>query len=171
MAAWLTTAGLSLQFISLWLVTPQIIGEDRIGDYVEDLSEVIHRLHRAVDPYSRNSGPVVFRAVFIAAGMLAVTVVLTIYVLPLSLPYHFDGGIGSVVVNVLVLISMLVIACAITAILLTYISRPLVFLIADLVLIAARYIDLTAHSSHVYLLIGAFLFTAGFGMLLAAVWV
>lgn len=64
MQAWLTRAGLLLQFISLWLVTPQIIGEERLSSMVSDLGTQIARI-RALLAISNTS-----RASYIASGLV-----------------------------------------------------------------------------------------------------
>jgi hypothetical protein len=144
---------LSLQFISVFLVTPQIIGEERIDAYEEDFSGYVERVRGVVDlrrhPRLRRIVLIVLFASFVGV-VLFVTLFLTGTAESLRRRLALLNVIAVVNITFLIILILYVSTYAITAFL--------------------RFVGWIAHSSRSFLLFGAFLFTAGFGLLLAATW-
>jgi hypothetical protein len=145
-ADWLTRCGLALQFVSLWLVTPQIIGEQRIDSGINHLSQELFRVRLEL----RNPLPN-FRFDLVKGLLLLAPLVLLFRFRP-----RWAGGLLGFLIGFGLVFGVLI-AIRAAAFCGTYVLSALGDLTKRMV-----------SSSRSYLLLGAFLFTVGFAMLFTA---
>lgn len=149
MADWLVRAGLTLQFLSLWLVTPQIIGETR-------MMNASRAIRKRLEGYTDPDWPSLksWKWMTLVAAAVSLIVVLAYF--------------GPVGVSWDVFVVLLVALIAVVAWPVGIVMTNLVWLtFAGL----ALSIDLSTRSARGLLIAGAGMFTAGFGFLLSATWV
>jgi hypothetical protein len=142
----LNQVGLSFQFIALWLVTPDIIGEERMLKAGEKLQGAADRLRK---PMVSGSGSCLFvGCVFVGAFIVT-----------------GGGGLAVMEFN-WNLLTYLKIAGVIVAIIF---GVPLAMLILSVPIYALSWLaKKTTKSSKTLLAAGAYCFTIGFGLLFAA---
>jgi hypothetical protein len=152
MQDWLNRLGLTLQFLALWLVTPQIVGEDLMLKAGKSLSamakawaDFVRKIRKAL-----NSLREALAALFFLLGVIAV---ILLYTDPAhSVGYWMLAVFGSVL-SALTIIAVVVSLIALVMSGLGWLSRT------------------STRSAHSLLIAGAIVFTTGFGVLLAATWI
>lgn len=151
----LNQIGLISQFIALWLVTPGIIGEERMREAGEKLADAADRLRK---PIKSIAGNCLF---FAGCGLLAVLCGgVGIYLIV--------GLIGSFFYSHMTLVTPLEIIGGILAF---GFAVPLVMLILSVPISGISWlIRTTIKSDKTLLVAGACCFTIGFGLLLSATW-
>ena len=151
----LNRVGLTLQFLSLWLVTPQIIGEQRMTEYAEE----VHRQLNTVRRFITNHFGMTLLGVVVISGILRLTPYDSLIAHALGKPRNeFLKFVAYWLPGLASLLS------TIAAVLVVYLASMALARLTD----GVRWL---ASSSQSYLILGALLFTVGFGFLLGATWV
>jgi hypothetical protein len=152
MQDWLNRLGLTLQFLALWLVTPQIVGEDlmlkagkSLSAMAEAWADFVRKIRKAV-----NSLRETLVVLFFLLGVIA-------FILLHTGPAHSVGywmlAIFGSVLAALGIISLVASLVALVMSGLGWLSRT------------------STRSAHGLLIAGAIVFTAGFAVLLAGTWI
>jgi hypothetical protein len=161
---WMMRVGLVLQFLSLWLVTPEIVGNKRMNDAREWVNRVPDKVQERVESITF---PLLIGA---AVGVLgaAISAVIAILGIPQTPGYSFaprkvqDQFARTAVKWTLIGSVSLIVICiavAIIAISSYFITK-----------LACKVTERATESMHTLAVVGAVLFTAGFVVSLLATW-
>ena len=152
MQDWLNRLGLTLQFLALWLVTPQIVGEDLMLKAGKSLSakakawaKFLQKIWWTVDSLRDKLTGLLF--------LLGVPVFILYFIGPTHSVGYWALEASSLVTGALVAILLVVGLIALVMSGLSWLSRT------------------STRSAHGLLIAGAIVFTAGFAVLLVATWI
>jgi hypothetical protein len=152
MQDWLNRLGLTLQFLAVWFVTPQIIGEDLMLKAGESLSASALTWSNRMKKIRNLTANLYTRT-----GVVIAVLVLIVYWLK-----RFSGLIHSLG-KWMAIITALLWVLAGSAYLFALLAVPIMSGFSWLIRTSTR-------SAHALLIAGAILFTTGFAVLLAATW-
>jgi hypothetical protein len=161
---WMTRIGLTLQFFSLWLVTPEILGREKMEKPTESVHRLLERLAKQVRSKPRALFPLAAKSTAYLTFFLFVVTIVSNFA---PSPGMFDptfGYVHHVPIKKFAPFAGTIIGFYIAFVITLYIVYFIIWVIGMMV-------EYSTKSLHVLAAVGAVLFTVGFIALLWATWI